>query len=320
MQTLPAIQPTKTLANSLSGNSLMIFQASIGEAKPPFEPGTDAFNLLPGADILFKMNPATARMLIAGQLLLICKLLGIQKEPDTTVLKTIANHCIAKYKDLHVFEIWTAFDLAFREVYDVPDLEKHFQSFDLLYLTRVMKPYIEYRKPVITRADRLLRAEEIIDERVKVIQSTRKKNNIAMKEMFILIAKEYKEKGHAKTFTMYPVHDICKLLLDIGFLKVSVAEFEAFQVEYETTEKPQKTLELQTGRTPQQMADLVRDQNFWPNRAKDYAFRKSLYKFIETIDVGSIEAMARLVWGRKGSYISESSTYELRRIKYEATR
>jgi hypothetical protein len=89
---------------------------------------------------------------IADQLQLVIEMVGIQREISETLTNKILQFLWIHYADLSPLEIEVAFDLALTGELEVK--VEHYQSFDLLYLSKILEAYREYRRSVIAEAKR----------------------------------------------------------------------------------------------------------------------------------------------------------------------
>lgn len=109
-------------------------------------------NIIPG--IIGAIPAREARILIGAQVLEICELLGVSDKalPSDNAAKRIAEWFCDQYQGWHVLELYWAFWLALRDHISV-DLS-HFQSFNILYLKKVMDAYKPWRKKSLAASNR----------------------------------------------------------------------------------------------------------------------------------------------------------------------
>jgi len=87
---------------------------------------------------------------IAKFLLELSYYLGIKEPPNNTTLKLIIDFLADTYPSYTLQDIKLAFDLVLKNVISGVDI-KHYQSFDIIYITSILNEYKMYRNKVVLK-------------------------------------------------------------------------------------------------------------------------------------------------------------------------
>lgn len=102
------------------------------------------------------------------------KFIGIREAPEASQIASLILYLKRNHSDLSHEEIGIAFEMALARTLEV-EIE-HYQSFDALYLSRIVTAYKEYRNMVINTAMVKKRAEDVEGPKPKTLEEVLQEN------------------------------------------------------------------------------------------------------------------------------------------------
>ena len=143
------------------------------------------------------------------------KMLGIKKEPTSVELKPLVEFLDKKFKDFGIDEVHEAFEKAVAGELDV-DVE-HYQSYDLIYVSKILIAYRKFRGKVLQEWDRQQTKKQV--EQVMNAKSTDKELHDALVEFI---------KENKKIPTNWDWSGVYKHLEDTGDINYTLEEKKKF--------------------------------------------------------------------------------------------
>lgn len=170
---------------------------------------------------------------IGNALSYVFKLIGIKDEnwPDKEKAGLIADIIEKTFGYITPDEVYTAFEFAIQDRFEVPRDKglNHYQSVDAIYITDVLKAYVQYAHPKKENVKLLQSQAQREANQLQLLRDFRKRNHEAMIRMIEAAYDELNDTGAIKdTRILQPA--AYDLLIDLGILEADEAHFNTMFV------------------------------------------------------------------------------------------